>query len=214
MSTTVFLIGEDESLENVITSLQVAGEIEVIGKAANTEEILTKQERPFADLFLLDMDGELSNISSVKKIRLYFPDIKLLLFTAAPEKHQLTELLEAGADGYIIKNAKPYELSFAIRKVKDGGTYISSELVLNLLAGHQRSSGYFIKPNGTEVKLSDKEMDVLRLIAEGYTNAQMAQQLFTSVRTIETRRKKLLDKTGTTNTATLIKFSVRNGLLN
>jgi DNA-binding NarL/FixJ family response regulator len=89
---------------------------------------------------------------------------------------------------------------------------MGAEFTLNMLAKY-KSTNSFPPTTGKQLNISEREMDVLNLIAQGKTNAEIANELFTSVRTIETRRKKLLEKTNTTNTATLIKFSFQSGLL-
>jgi DNA-binding NarL/FixJ family response regulator len=124
----------------------------------------------------------------------------------------LVDMLQAGADGYILKTSSIEELVYAIQKIANHGIYIGPEFTLNMLAKYapkssdDRNAVY-------DFNISDREMDVLKLIAKGLTNNEIAQKLYTSVRTIETRRKKLLEKTKTINTATLIYFATANGLL-
>jgi DNA-binding NarL/FixJ family response regulator len=186
--------------------------VTVIDEARNGAEALEKIRRQSPGVVLMDMNMPIMNgIECTKQIRREFPDVKVLILSMHDHESYLIEMLEAGANGYLLKNAAKDELVFAIKKIANDGIYFGPEFTLNMLAKYKAAIGH--SSAKVDVKLSDREMDVLRLIAMGYTNTEMAKTLFTSVRTIETRRKKLLDKTGTTNTATLIKFAVLNGLI-
>jgi DNA-binding NarL/FixJ family response regulator len=125
----------------------------------------------------------------------------------------LIDLLEAGGDGYLLKNSSKEELVFAIKKIANNGIYMGPEFTLNMLTKYKSASGLVASREKRELNISEREMEVLNLVAEGRTNIEIARTLFTSVRTIETRRKNLLDKTQTNNTATLIRYAVQNGLV-
>jgi DNA-binding NarL/FixJ family response regulator len=184
----------------------------VLDEARNGAEAIEKIRRQNPDVVLMDMNMPVMNgIECTKQIRLEFPQVKVLILSMHDHESYLIEMLEAGANGYLLKNAAKDELIFAIKKIANDGIHFGPEFTLNMLSKYKAAIGH--SSAKVDAKLTDREMDVLRLIAMGYTNTEMAKTLFTSVRTIETRRKKLLDKTGTTNTATLIKFAVLNGLI-
>jgi DNA-binding NarL/FixJ family response regulator len=137
----------------------------------------------------------------------------VLILSMHDHESYLIDLLDAGADGYILKNTSKDELLFAIKKIARHGIYMGPEFTLNMLAKYKASTGFMSPGPLKEHNITSREMDVLKLVAEGKTNIEIARELFTSVRTIETRRKNLLDKTKTTNTATLIRYSIQNGLI-
>jgi DNA-binding NarL/FixJ family response regulator len=161
---------------------------------------------------LLDIDFIGLNYSEKsKKIIADFPEIKILLVTSHT-KLTLADLLNSSANGYILKNSSFTEYQSALKKIIEDGLYLNGELTMNLLRKYLKT---IEKPATalTNPPITPRERDVLNLMAEGFTNSEMAKKLFTSVRTIETRRKNLLIKTGTTNTATLIRYAVLNGLI-
>lgn len=215
MGIKVFLVEDHEIVrQGIKVLLENSSETEIIGEASNGEEALRKLNHVKPDVLLMDLNMPVMNgIECTKRVKQYFPDIKVLVLSMHDHESYLIDMLEAGADGYVLKNAKSDELIFAIKKVVNGGMYMSSEFTINMLSKYMAAKGFINKQPLTDVKLTDREMDVLKLVSEGLTNTEMAHRLFTSVRTIETRRKKLLDKTGTNNTATLIKFAVQNGLI-
>jgi two-component system response regulator NreC len=211
MPVKVFLVEDHEIVRQGIKAL-LEGEPDIIvtGEAPNGIEMLKKLESGQPDVLLMDMNmPEMSGVECTTEVKKRYPGVKVLILSMHDHESYLVDMIYAGADGYILKNSSREELLFAIRKVANEGVYISSEFALNMLAKHKRDTRKASPP----VMLSDREMDVLVLIAEGHTNTEIADKLFTSVRTIETRRKNLLDKTGTTNTATLIRYAVVNGLV-
>ena len=185
--------------------------IEIVAEAVNETGALRILKTVNPDMILMDLDSPpevaLSFTLNVKK---RFPHIRMLILTLQSYESMLIGLLEAGADGYVLKNTTQDELVFAINKLDNEGSYLKPELILKVLAKYKSSSE---RADGVKFGISIPEMDVLHLIAEGFTNTQIAEKMRSSVRTIETRRKKLLHKTGTLNTATLIRFAVLNGLI-
>jgi DNA-binding NarL/FixJ family response regulator len=214
MKTKILLVEDHDIVRQGIRALIENDEqVEVIGEAGNGEEALTFLKNKKPDLILMDMNMPLMNgTECTRRIKKDFPSIKILVLSMHEHENYLTDMLDAGADGYILKNTGKEELLDAIKKVMKGSIYIGPEFTMNLIHKFRSSNGFSVLKR-TAINLSDRENDVLQLIAEGMTNSEIAQKLFTSVRTIETRRKKLLEKTGTNNTATLIKYSVQNGLV-
>lgn len=213
MPVKVFLVEDHEIVRHGIRAL-LEGEPDIIvtGEAPNGVEMLKKLENDQPDVLLMDMNmPEMGGVECTTQVKSKYPAVKVLILSMHDHESYLVDMIYAGADGYILKNSSREELLFAIRKVANDGVYISSEFTLNMLARQNRRD--LRKQSSPPVVLSEREMDVLLLIAEGHTNTEIANKLFTSVRTIETRRKNLLDKTGTNNTATLIRYAVMNGLV-
>lgn len=213
MKIKIFLADDHELFRQGITALLDKTEIEVVGEAANGQETLEKLNTVKPHIVLLDICMSLMNgLDCARRIREDFPDIKVLILSMHDSENNLIEMINAGVKGYILKTGSKEELIFGIRRIFNGGMYISSELIVkkinNINSVAERTSTLM-----AELKISERELEILKLIVKGYTNSEIAQQLFASSRTIETRRKKLLDKTKTSNTAMLIHFATVNGLI-
>lgn len=215
MPVKIFLIEDHELVRQGIKALlEDETDIIVTGEASNGEEALQKLKTEKPDVVLMDMNMPVMNgIECTRQVRHLHPDIKVLVVSMHDHESYLLEMLSMGADGYILKNSSKEELVFAIKRIAAGTMYIGSEFTLNILARYAVEKSNVPAVSTATIELSDREKDVLELIAEGLTNVAISNRLFTSVRTIETRRKKLLEKTGTNNTATLIRYAVQNGLI-
>jgi two-component system response regulator NreC len=208
------LLVEDHSIvrEGLQMMLDNEVDIKVIGEAPNGQEAMKLIEATKPDVVLMDLNMPLmSGIECTRQIKLKFPEVRVLILSMHDQESYLLDILNCGAEGFVIKNTRKAELVFAIRKVMDGGVYIGPEFTMKMLARTNAGNNVpAVQQN--YIRLSAGEKSVLDLILTGLTNKEMAQKLFTSVRTIETRRKKILEKTGTNNTATLVKFAILNGL--
>jgi len=215
MGINVFLVEDHDIVRQGIRALlENQPEITVIGEACNGAEALEKLKYLQPDLLLMDMNMPvMSGLECTRRIRTEYPGIKILVLSMHDHENYLIEMLDAGANGYVLKNTSKDELLFAIKKIANDGVYIGPEFTLNMLAKYKASTNFAEVGTALDLKISDREMDVLRLVAKGLTNNEIAKQLFTSVRTIETRRKNLLEKTKTTNTATLIRFVTLKGII-
>ncbi|MBD0256982.1 MAG: response regulator transcription factor [Cytophagales bacterium] len=203
---------------------QVAADMQVVGEAANGREVLALLETTEADVVLMDVDmPELNGIEATRRLAGPFPGVKVLMLTMADNEQWVLESVQAGAQGYLLKSAGRKELLTAIRTVAGGEEYFSTDLTKMLLRKVQASGkalaapspapGVDAPPAKPPVPMSPRELEVLRLIAKGHTNHQIAEMLFTSRRTVETHRQNLLEKTGTNNTATLVLYAASNRLL-
>lgn len=186
--------------------------IKVVGEAANGVELLELLKDVPADVVLIDvnmpiMDGYEVTARVVKE----FPEVKVIILSMLHNLPVVQKLLQLGASGYMLKNSNKDELRSAIKLVAGGNKYISSELSVSLL---EDSYSTTVAGNAEyPLNLSKREIEVLLLIAEGYTNAEIADKLFNSKRTIETHRQNMLAKTGAKNTANLIKYAIEHKIL-
>jgi DNA-binding NarL/FixJ family response regulator len=182
-------------------SIQIAGE---------TEDLDHLPSLKSCNVILLDHDsGKSSFLKRVKTLKKTYPSLKIVVVSSEDNSIDvLKAMLEAGVNGYLTKNASGEELTHSIRKVYGDGNYVCTGFVMRLLKHPKR---YFKKTKTIELKPA--EQTVLDLVAEGLTNKEISEQLGISVRTVETRRKKIMDKTGSVNTAVLIRFATENGLL-
>jgi DNA-binding NarL/FixJ family response regulator len=214
MKIKVFILGNHEIVCHGIRSLLENTEAEVIGECTNGDEAIERIKFLKPDVVIIDINGSIEEaITNTQHLRDDLAKVKILVLMMEDHEAYLTDMLDAGVQAIVLKNVRSEELLFAIKKVAHDEFYLCTDFAINILAKYKKIKGVQGHVQ-LHIKLSDREMDVLKLVAEGLTNTEMAHRLFTSVRTIETRRKKLLDKTGTNNTATLIKFAVQNGLVN
>ena len=207
------LIAEDHLIlrDGIKSLLKDHSEIEVVGEASNGKEVISLLNDLETDLLLLDINmPEMDGIEITEYVKSHHPSVKVLILSMLEQEKYVVQSFEAGALGYILKTTGMDELVNAIRMVAHGNPYISHKISANMLKNLNHAH---ISDEKTEVDLSSRELEILNLIAEGFTNTEIADKIFTSKRTVETHRKNLIDKTGAKNTAALIKFSIVNGIL-
>jgi len=182
----------------------------VTGEAHNGIEALSVIEKNEFDIILCDismpeMDGiELTKILKDKK-----PNIKIIILSMHNDPAVVSEIMMAEAEGYILKNTGKEELFDALNKVSNGGTYYSKDVMTNILKGIKNE-----KKSTDELKqLSEREIEVLKLIVEEYSSEKIAEKLFISKRTVDTHRINILSKTNCKTLVGLIKFAIRNNLI-
>lgn len=193
-------------LDGIASLLSQEADLTVVGKAGSAEDALAFLKTNEADIVITDyhmpgMDG-LSLLHTIKRL---FPQTKIILLSMHDEVHLVKEILKAGVNGYVLKKDTHKELLSAIRDVKQGKVYLSSDVNKLLITNLN---------NPDEGKLlTDREREILKLIAKEYTNKNIAEELFISERTVETHRKNIFKKTGTNNLVGLIKFAYANNLI-
>jgi DNA-binding NarL/FixJ family response regulator len=158
----------------------------------------------------------LDGFATLPELRSRFPEVRVLVLTMLDHENYVARILEAGALGYVLKNAAINEITYAIRTVAAGNPFLCTEIGLSMLykAVAQSSDATpdeLGTPSGAD--LTARELEVLKLIAEGLTNGEISDKLFTSKRTIETHRQNIIAKTQAKNTAALIKLAVSRGLI-
>jgi DNA-binding NarL/FixJ family response regulator len=188
--------------------------VEVVGEVTDYHQLPAMALRTKADVLLLGTDFPDKQTVQLVRTLSEQPTGRILICSRSEQEGDILQLLDAGAGGYVLRNTEPEELIFAIHSLAKGNPYICSKITLNIL--RSLNNGPSGLPRILEKRtdnLSRREMEVLGLIAQGYTNAQIAEKLFTSKRTIETHRQNLLEKTNSSNTATLIRYAVLRGLI-
>lgn len=185
--------------------------IKIVGEAHDSDSLMDLLKREKADIVLLDINMEGKNgIEITAELKEQYPDLKVVILSMLDYENYVSKAIENGARGYLVKNAGKDELSVALRLVASGSTFISPSISLNLLNNRSESNN---PVHSEQESLSKRELEVLHLIADGYTNAEIADKLFNSKRTIETHRQNILEKTRSKNTASLIKYAIKNGLI-
>lgn len=207
------IIADDHQMfiDGIKSLLGNEADMKVTGEALNGKEVLALLEKEPADLVLLDVNmPEMDGIEATKLIRKQHPTVKILMLTMYNKHEFIFGLVNAGANGYILKNTGKAELTEAIRTVYAGKTYYSKEVTETILQNFSK------KPAEQKIEvaqLTEREKDVLRLIAQEYNTQEIAAQLFISANTVETHRKNLLSKINAKNVAGLVKFAVQTGLI-
>ncbi len=186
-------------------------EIEVIGVAQSGMKTLKLLKKKIPHVLLLDisMPG-MTGIEVTKIVKNNYPDIKVLILSMHSDYDNISDSIDAGADGYIPKDITAEELIDAILTVNDGKNYfhtsISNEIIKNYATKRKKVSTLL-------PQLTKRELEVLELFAEGYKNNEIAKKLFLSVRTIETHKNHILKKTKMKNSVELIKFAIKNNII-
>ncbi|WP_316831307.1 response regulator transcription factor [Pedobacter aquatilis] len=214
---TKVLLAEDHTIvrNGIIALLENEAEIKVIADVNNGKEVLEylkTEDEP--DVILTDINmPDMNGMELISNIATAYPKIKILVLTMLDDEKYVVQALDAGAHGYLLKNVNIPEIIFAIKQITSGYKYVCTSITLKLLSqvnSRHLTASTHLKTNA---EISKREIEILNLIAQGFTNSEIADKLFTSKRTIEGNRQSLLEKTGTKNTAALISFVVRNRII-
>jgi two-component system response regulator NreC len=193
--------------------LNIQPDIEVIGEASDGKQAIAEAQRLSPDVILMDITmPECNGIEATRQVKRILPDTRVLVLTMHENEEYLFQVLRAGASGYILKEAADTELISAIRSVYAGRFYLSpsaqslmiGDYLLRVRTGEERDS---------YSALTEREREILKLVAEGYTNNQIAEQLFISPKTVDTHRTHIMDKLNLHSRAELVKYAMRRGLL-
>jgi len=194
-------------LEGLRSLLSNEKEIELAGYAVNGQSCIDYFTNNSADVILMDIGlPDMSGIDLCETIKAKHPEVMVLALSSYNEGHYINAMMEKGASGYVIKNADKEELLQAIYEVNKGRTYLCFEA--GQAARKESNNAKKLLP-----PLTRREKEVLQLIAEGYTNPEIAEKLFVSSATVDTHRKSLLAKLDVKNTALLIRFAMEHKLV-
>jgi DNA-binding NarL/FixJ family response regulator len=205
---TVLRVGMRAFLEE-----QTSPRFVVVGEASSGEEAVALVEQHKPDLLLLDLSmPNLGGLETTIEIRRRGSRVRILVLTQHAEGVSLRRLLEAGAEGYILKTARGDELLAAVRAVRSGGTYVEPSLAGTLVAealGDQAPTS----EEEAYARLTPRERQVLKLVADGQSNKEIATTLDVAVKTVMAHRANLMEKINIRNRSRLIQFAIRMGLL-
>ena len=210
MSTRVLIV-DDHAVVRAGLKLLVDAEddLEAIGEAGSAKDAIFEARSHKPDVVLLDvvMPGQ-SGLEIIPQLLHESPNAKVLVLSMQDESRYVREAFEAGARGYVLKEAADAEVVAAIREVAQGGRYVHPELGARLVAAESEE-----RRRAEEDPLSDREREVLRLLALGHTNQEIAKQLYISVRTAETHRAHIMQKLRLSSRAELVRYALDQGLL-
>jgi DNA-binding NarL/FixJ family response regulator len=218
MSKIKVLLADDHKIIRIGLRgiLEREEDMEVVGEAESGTEVVDMLQKTVTDVVLMDIDmGRSNGTETTRKVRAMFPDVRVLALTMHEEAEHIIYMLEAGASGYLLKNVGRDELLSAIRTVVQGNSYFSHTVSATLL---KAITDLKSKPASTSKQtsgspLSDREIEVLKLIAQEHSNGEIAEKLFISIRTVDTHRRNILEKLQVKNTAGLVKYAIEKALI-
>ena len=206
-------VAEDHQLlrEGLISLLNEDPEIKIVGEASDGKEAIEKISTLDVDVAIMDINmPNVNGLEATTYIKNNFPDVKVLALSILDHENYVSKMFKAGATGYALKNIGKEELLQTVKRIHKGEIYISPEIASHLVEKLKTGDNRKTKLN---YDFSKKEIEVLSLIADGHTNQEIADKLSIGKRTIETYRMNLIEKTGTRNTASLIKYAVENKII-
>lgn len=211
MSKIKVLLTDDHQIiiDGLKSLLKNSEEINVLAEANNGREALRILGILSVDVVLMDIDMPVLNgIETLKEIRKQFRNVKVIILSMHNEAGMIKSLMDIGANGYLLKSCSQDELIGAIKKVSTGQNYFSTDVTLALLNTSGTSN-----PEQKNELLTDRETEILKLIAAGFSNKEIGDQLFISHRTVDTHRTNLMKKLDVNNIAGLISYAIRNGIV-
>ncbi|WP_258105003.1 response regulator transcription factor [Marinoscillum sp. MHG1-6] len=209
----ILLVEDHEMIRDAIKNyLDDESEYMIKDEAESGLEALELLKGNSYDLILTDINmPEMDGIEMMGNIQTLYPNQKVMVLTMFNDLHQIKKMIEQGVNGYILKNATKKELMEAMRTIINGENYYAQEIYSALIQSMSKRKS---KERLTyEQELSDREKEVLVLIAQELSNQEIADQLFISIRTVETHKRNLLEKTGCKNVAGLVLFAVEKGII-
>ena len=209
------LVVDDHTIvrDGICALLRLAGDIEVVDEAADGREAFERVRTFMPDVVLIDismpiMDG----LEATRRIRKEFPEVKILVLTQYDDKEHVFSAIESGASGFISKTAASSELASGIRSVHRGDSFLSPSAAKFLVEDYQMEAS-LRKEQDPFKQLSDREREILKLLAEGHTAREIADMLVISVKTVEGHKTNLMSKLDIHNRTDLVKFALRKGII-
>ena len=199
------LLADDHAIviEGLRAVLSVHEEIEISGEASNGQEVLDFLETGYADVVVLDINMPvMDGLTCAKKLKQKYPGVKIIVLTMYAQKSFIEEMLKIGIDGSLLKSNTGKELKDAIYRVHSGKSYY--DLIHTFNDENNTVSQY---------KLGDRELEIIKLLAEGLTSQQIAEKLFIAESTVKTHRRNILRKTELHNTSQLIQFALNQKII-
>lgn len=206
------LLADDHTIlrEGLESLLSLNSELSVIGKASNGEEAVELAGKLKPDVILMDIGMPVLNgLKATRKIKDLYPEVKILILTQYESEYYFFSSLQAGSSGYILKGTNVAELISAVTTIHEGQIYFSPVLTQTILKNFVLGD----KLTATQGTLSPRELEVLKLLADGCSNQEIADQLFISVKTVQTHRYHLMEKLNLHSRTELVKYAIREGIL-
>ena len=209
------LVVDDHTIvrNGICVLLGLAKDIEVVGEASNGSEALEMVRKFMPDVMLIDIAmPNMNGLEATRHIRKEFPRVKVLVLTQYDDKEHVFWAIEAGASGFISKTAASSELVSGIRSVYRGDSFLSPSAARILVEDYQQEAS-IRKEQDPYKQLTDREREILKLLAEGYTTRKIADMLVISVKTVEGHKTNLMSKLDIHNRTDLVKYALRKGII-
>ncbi len=209
------LIADDHALvrEGIVAFLKLCDDIEVVGEASDGLEAIEKTGKFRPDIVIMDINmPKLGGLETTIEIKKSWPDTKVLVLTQYEDKEYITRFLKAGVSGYLLKKAVGSDLITGLRAIGRGELYLYSSIATEVVSRYLHGNGKAEMEDPYE-KLSDREKQVLKLVAEGYTHKEVADMLGISVKTVIAHQTNIGEKLGIRTRAGLIKFAIQKGII-
>ena len=206
---------EDHTIlrEGLRALLSADPKFEIVGEADDGREAVRQVEKLIPDLVVMDLSmPRMTGMDAIREIKRRHPGTKIIALTVHKAEEYLRTTLQAGAEGYVLKDATHEELMLAIQNVLKGKTFLSPSVSNTVIEGYLEGKENQI-PNPKLGLLSPREREILKLIAEGYKNKEIAADLFISLKTVEKHRANLMKKLDLHNAAALTTFAIEQGLV-
>lgn len=215
MSKIRVLVVDDHTIvrNGICALLRLAGDIEVVGEASNGREALEMVRKCAPDVMLIDIAmPNMSGLEATRRVRKESQGVKVLVLTQYDDKEHVLGAIEAGASGFISKTAASSDLASGIRSVHRGDSFLSPSAAKFLVEDYQLEAT-LRKEQDPYKQLSDREREVLKLLAEGHTAREIADMLVVSVKTVEGHKTNLMSKLDIHNRTDLVKYALRKGII-
>lgn len=216
MKTKVLIADDHEvvrdGLKNILHS---SGTMMVIGEANDGNEAIGLYDKLRPDIVIMDISmPNMNGIEATKKITDRFPDAKILILTMHDNQEYLNQVIRCGAHGFVLKNTDKDELLDAVRTVAEGDKFFSKDISKMMIENYIRAAQENERPSANkEIPLTKREIEILKQIAEGHSNQEIANLLFISYNTVDTHRKNIMHKLSIKNTAGLVRYAIEKGLI-
>lgn len=215
MAIISYIIADDHKIFRQGLKMTLADDhkLKCAGEAGNGLELLSLLQSRKADVVLLDLKmPEMDGMETLKQLRKQYPVLKVVVLTMFEEEHFILHMMEAGANGYLLKNAEPQEIKTAIHSVYENEYYFNdlvNTTLLRKVVQQKKEPPRFRQ----DIRLNERETQVLQLICQELTASEIGRKVFLSPRTVEGIRSALLEKIGVRNTAGLVMYAVKNGIV-
>ena len=215
MSAITIILADDHAIlrEGLRLILNKESEFDVVGEASDGKEIIQLVEKLNPDIVVMDITmPKLNGLEATRQIKKKFPEVGIIILTVHETEEYVYQVFQAGASGFLCKKSAHKDLVYAIRSVYEGEYFISPHVSRSVVNEYISKTGRHTTEDNFE-SLTEREREILQLIAEGHPNKIISDQLNLSIKTIETHRSNIMQKLGVHNTAGLVRFAIKKGIV-
>lgn len=208
------ILAEDHETvrEGIKLLINSQADMEVISEVSNGSAAIKDVQKLKPDIVVMDISmPETNGLKATARIKREFPEIKILALTRHTDDGYIQQLIQAGANGYVLKQSAPTELIHAIRNVCAGKSYLDPALIERVMGGYIKQSTAL--KNASKVQITDRESEVIRLIAWGYSNKEIGMRMQISVKTVESHKANAMHKLGMSSRIDIVRYALLQGWL-